>query len=48
MLVTVLSPVNELAGPPVLTDDTGTPGDKKWEINVGLGGERSSTQSHYV
>ncbi|WP_243375528.1 transporter [Geotalea sp. SG265] len=23
-----------LAGPPLLTDDTGTPGDKHWEINV--------------
>jgi len=23
-----------LAGPPLLTDDTGTPGDKHWEINI--------------
>ena len=22
------------AGPPLLTDDTGTPGDKQWEINI--------------
>ncbi len=23
-----------LAGPPLLTDDTGTPGDRNWEINI--------------
>jgi hypothetical protein len=26
-------------GPPMITDDPGTPGDKKWEINLALGFE---------
>jgi len=29
------------AGPPLLTSDTGTPGDGHWEINVGLSLERT-------
>lgn len=33
------------AGPPLLTSDTGTPGDGHWEINVGLSGEKTS--SHF-
>lgn len=33
------------AGPPLLTSDTGTPGDGHWEINVGLSGEK--TLSHF-
>jgi hypothetical protein len=28
-------------GPPLLTSDTGTPGDGHWEINVGLTGEKT-------
>jgi len=30
------SGVHAHGGPPLLTDDTGTPGDGKWEINVAL------------
>lgn len=48
LLVTILVPICAFAGPPVLTDDTGTPGAGKWEINVGFSGEKNSTQSHYV
>jgi Putative MetA-pathway of phenol degradation len=29
-------PLNALAGPPLLTDDPGTPGPGKWETNVGF------------
>jgi hypothetical protein len=32
------------AGPPLLTSDTGTPGDGHWEINVGLSGEKTLSQ----
>lgn len=36
ILLTVLLPVSALAqgGPPMVTDDPGTPGDKHWEINI--------------
>ncbi|MBI5585035.1 MAG: transporter [Deltaproteobacteria bacterium] len=33
------------AGPPLLTNDTGTPGDGHWEINAGLSLERSLSNS---
>jgi hypothetical protein len=33
------------AGPPLLTSDTGTPGDGHWEINVGLSLERTLSQT---
>lgn len=37
LLLCLLIPIRLLAqgGPPMLTDDPGTPGDKKWEINIG-------------
>jgi hypothetical protein len=33
-----------LAGPPLLTDDTGTPGDKHWEINLAYTLDKRHTQ----
>jgi hypothetical protein len=33
------------AGPPLLTSDTGTPGDGHWEINAGLSLERTFSQT---
>ncbi len=36
------------AGPPLLTSDTGTPGDRHWEINVGLSGEKTSTHFQWA
>lgn len=44
-LVLLISSGLALAGPPLLTSDTGTPGDGHWEINVGLSGEKTS--SHF-
>jgi hypothetical protein len=35
------------AGPPLLTDDPDTPGDKHWEINVAVTLDRSQTESTY-
>jgi len=31
-------------GPPFLTDDPGTPGNKNWEINIGLIGNRNPSE----
>ena len=44
-LVLLISSGLAWAGPPLLTSDTGTPGDGHWEINVGLSGEKTS--SHF-
>jgi hypothetical protein len=35
------------AGPPLLTDDTGTPGDKHWEINVAFTIDKRHSESTY-
>lgn len=35
------------AGPPLLTDDTGTPGDKHWEINVAVTIDKRHTEATY-
>ncbi|MBI3557757.1 MAG: hypothetical protein HY074_15970 [Deltaproteobacteria bacterium] len=34
-------------GPPLRTDDPGTPGPNKWEINIGVGAELSSAGHDY-
>src|SRR6266511_3707895 len=34
-----------LAGPPLLTDDTGTPGDKHWEINIAYTLDKRHTEA---
>ena len=47
MLATALFPRCVLAGPPVITDDTGTPGDKKWEINVGFSVDKRPNENRY-
>jgi hypothetical protein len=35
-LMIICSPLMVTAGPPIITDDTGTPGAGKWETNVGF------------
>ncbi|HSB33083.1 MAG TPA: hypothetical protein VLG39_01365 [Nitrospirota bacterium] len=35
-LTIICFPLGVLAGPPILTDDTGTPGSGKWETNMGF------------
>src|SRR5512143_1614361 len=35
-LTLICFPLGVLAGPPILTDDTGTPGSGKWETNMGF------------
>ncbi len=47
-LVATLFPLCAFAGPPLLTDDTGLPGDKKWEINVGLTADKRDDETHYT
>jgi len=34
-------------GPPFLTDDPGTPGNRNWEINIGLIGDRNPSEGVY-
>jgi hypothetical protein len=34
-------------GPPFRTDDPGTPGNRHWEVNVGLAGERTQSAGSY-
>ena len=41
----LLTVIPAIAGPPLLTDDPDTPGDKKWEINVAYTLEKSRTES---
>ncbi len=47
LLATILSPLCAFAGPPVLTDDTGTPGAGKWEINVGFSIDKRTAGDRY-
>jgi len=42
LLVTVgLSRLAGQGGPPMITDDPGTPGDKKWEVNIAWSDQRT-------
>jgi hypothetical protein len=44
-LAIICLPLGVLAGPPILTNDTGTPGPGKWETNIGftvVGGSKVS------
>jgi len=34
-------------GPPLITDDPGTPGDGKWEINLALTAEKRRRERSY-
>jgi len=34
-------------GPPMITDDPGTPGDRNWEINVGFIEENRTGETHF-
>jgi hypothetical protein len=43
MLFVATGPV--LAGPPLFTDDTGTPGDRHWEINVAYTMDKRRSQT---
>jgi hypothetical protein len=47
LLVMLLAPLSVLAGPPILTDDTGTPGPGKWETNMGFTVEKSRDTTLY-
>ena len=47
LLVTMLMPLCVFAGPPVLTDDTGTPGPGKWELNTGLTVDKRHDETRY-
>jgi hypothetical protein len=40
-------PLSVLAGPPILTDDTGTPGSGKWETNLGFTVEKRRDTTFY-
>lgn len=45
LVMLTVGPAN--AGPPLLTDDTGTPGDKHWEINTSFSLDKRRTESTY-
>jgi hypothetical protein len=42
-----LLPVCAFAGPPIFTDDTGTPGPRNWEINIGADIDKRHNATHY-
>lgn len=46
-LLVLLTAGPAFAGPPLLTDDTGTPGDKHWEINVAFTLDKRHTETTY-
>jgi hypothetical protein len=46
-LLFIFVPAFALAGPPMFTDDTGTPGDGRWEINVAFTVEKRSKETQY-
>jgi hypothetical protein len=49
LLVVLLAPLSLLAqgGPPLLTDDPGTPGRNNWEVNVGYTLDRAAGDNNY-
>ncbi|HMK61190.1 MAG TPA: hypothetical protein VK452_08610 [Dissulfurispiraceae bacterium] len=47
LIVFAAFPVSAIAGLPVFTDDTGTLGPGKWEINVGVDIDRRHSETHY-
>jgi hypothetical protein len=47
VLLVLLTVGSAFAGPPLLTDDTGTPGDKQWEINVAFTLDKRHTEATY-
>jgi hypothetical protein len=47
LLGTVLSPIYAFAGPPILTNDTGTPGPGKWESNIGFTIDKRHDETRY-
>ncbi len=40
-------PAHAQGGPPFITDDPGTPGNRQWEINVGFIGNHNPTHASY-
>jgi hypothetical protein len=46
-LAVICFPLGALAGPPILTDDTGTPGPGKWETNMGFTVEKRRDTTLY-
>jgi hypothetical protein len=50
LLAPVLAAVSQAhaqGGPPFITDDPGTPGNRQWEINVGFSGNHNPANSSY-
>lgn len=45
--IALFIPLPVFAGPPIITDDTGTPGPGRWEMNMGLNVEKRSSQTAY-
>jgi hypothetical protein len=46
-LLIICFPLGVLAGPPILTDDPGTPGPGKWETNIGFTVEKRQDATLY-
>lgn len=44
----LLLPCKTYAAPPMLTDDPGTPGNRKWEINIGANIERNTFEDRFL
>lgn len=48
LVICLLAPLYAYAGPPLLTDDPGTPGNRKWEINIGASVERDTVEDRFL
>ena len=46
-LLFLISAEAAFAGPPLLTDDPGTPGDKHWEVNIAFTLDKRHTEAAY-
>lgn len=46
-LAIICFPLSVFAGPPILTDDTGTPGPGKWETNIGFTIDKRQDATRY-
>jgi len=47
LLVIMAFPAGAFAAPPLLTDDTGTPGPGKWEVNDGVTVDKRHDETNY-
>lgn len=47
VIISIFTPALVFAGPPIVTDDTGTPGSGKWEMNMGFTIDKRRSETTY-